>query len=115
MNGFVLQSISGIRRHIETCGNKEHLYGPKSVFKQEKKKKRYFRYEAFNKGGAMLCCGVDKGKEASQTISKGKKYVWYRGYSLYRALGCDRICVLLGFFLFFLAVLPHLIAPHGCF
>lgn len=48
----------------------------------------------------MLRCGVDKGKEASQTISKGKKYAWYRGYSLYRALGCDRICVLLGFFSF---------------
>lgn len=47
----------------------------------------------------MLRCGVDKGKEASQT-SKGKKYVWYRGCSLYRALGCDRICVLLGFFSF---------------
>lgn len=51
MNGFVLQSISGIRRHIETCGNKEHLYGPKSVFKQEKKKKGILGMRLLTKEG----------------------------------------------------------------
>lgn len=106
MSGFVLQSISGIWRYIETCGNKEHLHGPKSLILKEKKK-RYFRYEAFNKGGAMLHCGVDKGKEALQTIKKKS----------------TERCVVLqlqhknmtGFFFFFLTVLPHLISPHVCF
>lgn len=56
----------------------------------------------------MLHCGVDKGKEALQTIKKKS----------------TERCVVLQlqhknmtgfFFFFFLTVLPHLISPHVCF